>query len=661
MSKALLNKAAAVDANQRDLLAFTDQLPKKLDKALLMATEARDGEAFTAILLAGLHRGDAIDGTPFFRAGAALLPDASVLAAVSGHLDGPVGPMLVGAAADGKLGWDLEAVALLLAAFWSRKNAVEDPPELLRLARTLARKAPAGLADIALAGLLGLTDDAGLEAGLGPALDPPLREEARDLAEGLVQRFLGPVLESVPETAGTRHFSGRPLQRATEKVGRNQLCPCGSGKKYKHCHEPIDRQRETDASDVAGMTRAELRAQWVQHLTVERLDELRAHELAALDATQVPSELVAHWLDRMSFHREWEAIANAYAVLDDPELDPVLVDHAGDAAWTGDRDAAVAILAHYHGDEPPLRAWARVALTSDSAQVGALAEAAALEHIDTAPMEAAYALLRGPWPGLGVLAARSVLPHLALEDAEPLLAELLDTREKLGLEPWDPVEDVLYRMVHGHDPEVARELDDAERRLQLNHAQLQGAAAELAALRDQLDAKAPVLTQVVIQPRAEDPEAAALRSRVAELRDELKTRHAERNALRRELRDFKATVGTDEPANDPVTEVPDVEEPAEDVQHDGRLRLPTWSSAFTDALERVPPNVARAAVDKLCQVAVGNQGAFTEVRRLRGRQWLWRAKVGRSYRLLFRMDESGIEALDLVHRQDLEKRIKQLG
>ena len=24
--------------------------------------------------------------------------------------------------------------------------------------------------------------------------------------------------------------------RATPKVGRNEPCPCGSGKKYKHCH-----------------------------------------------------------------------------------------------------------------------------------------------------------------------------------------------------------------------------------------------------------------------------------------------------------------------------------------------------------------------------------------------------------------------------------------
>ncbi|HEX8962237.1 MAG TPA: preprotein translocase subunit SecA [Rhodocyclaceae bacterium] len=28
----------------------------------------------------------------------------------------------------------------------------------------------------------------------------------------------------------------QPVQRASEKVGRNDPCPCGSGKKYKHCH-----------------------------------------------------------------------------------------------------------------------------------------------------------------------------------------------------------------------------------------------------------------------------------------------------------------------------------------------------------------------------------------------------------------------------------------
>jgi preprotein translocase subunit SecA len=28
----------------------------------------------------------------------------------------------------------------------------------------------------------------------------------------------------------------QPFTREQPKVGRNEPCPCGSGKKYKHCH-----------------------------------------------------------------------------------------------------------------------------------------------------------------------------------------------------------------------------------------------------------------------------------------------------------------------------------------------------------------------------------------------------------------------------------------
>jgi hypothetical protein len=32
-------------------------------------------------------------------------------------------------------------------------------------------------------------------------------------------------------------FSQKPLPRHVAKVGRNEPCPCGGGKKYKDCHE----------------------------------------------------------------------------------------------------------------------------------------------------------------------------------------------------------------------------------------------------------------------------------------------------------------------------------------------------------------------------------------------------------------------------------------
>ncbi len=42
----------------------------------------------------------------------------------------------------------------------------------------------------------------------------------------------------------------RGVRRATAKVGRNDPCPCGSGKKYKHCHGRPDRKRNRSAEPL---------------------------------------------------------------------------------------------------------------------------------------------------------------------------------------------------------------------------------------------------------------------------------------------------------------------------------------------------------------------------------------------------------------------------
>ena len=42
-------------------------------------------------------------------------------------------------------------------------------------------------------------------------------------------------LEELNLISGGEESSKKPVQRAEEKVGRNDPCPCGSGKKYKKC------------------------------------------------------------------------------------------------------------------------------------------------------------------------------------------------------------------------------------------------------------------------------------------------------------------------------------------------------------------------------------------------------------------------------------------
>ena len=49
-----------------------------------------------------------------------------------------------------------------------------------------------------------------------------------------VDAAMGPTANS--GRAGATGTPAQPFVRSTPKVGRNESCPCGSGKKYKHCH-----------------------------------------------------------------------------------------------------------------------------------------------------------------------------------------------------------------------------------------------------------------------------------------------------------------------------------------------------------------------------------------------------------------------------------------
>ena len=59
--------------------------------------------------------------------------------------------------------------------------------------------------------------------------------EAPALAEGAAEEEGSGEPRQQPEE--TPHI---PFVREGRKIGRNEPCPCGSGKKYKHCHGQLD-------------------------------------------------------------------------------------------------------------------------------------------------------------------------------------------------------------------------------------------------------------------------------------------------------------------------------------------------------------------------------------------------------------------------------------
>jgi preprotein translocase subunit SecA len=68
-----------------------------------------------------------------------------------------------------------------------------------------------------------------------PTAAPQPAASDTDLMLG--QRSRPPQMTAVkPPSSGDGEPAPRPAQRAVAKVGRNDPCPCGSGKKYKKCH-----------------------------------------------------------------------------------------------------------------------------------------------------------------------------------------------------------------------------------------------------------------------------------------------------------------------------------------------------------------------------------------------------------------------------------------
>jgi uncharacterized protein YecA (UPF0149 family) len=65
------------------------------------------------------------------------------------------------------------------------------------------------------------------------------RKAKRTIDDALSGARVAP-LEALADVDGARLSSGFTVRHQTPSVGRNDPCPCGSGKKYKKCHLATD-------------------------------------------------------------------------------------------------------------------------------------------------------------------------------------------------------------------------------------------------------------------------------------------------------------------------------------------------------------------------------------------------------------------------------------
>jgi preprotein translocase subunit SecA len=91
---------------------------------------------------------------------------------------------------------------------------------------------------------------------LAPDAVQEIRQQPRMPRQMVAQHAAAQAFAGVPDEGGggdaptataTRPVSAASPPRAVLRAGRNDPCPCGSGKKYKKCHMPIDEGVESGA------------------------------------------------------------------------------------------------------------------------------------------------------------------------------------------------------------------------------------------------------------------------------------------------------------------------------------------------------------------------------------------------------------------------------
>ena len=691
--RALIERESYCRATMNELAALLPKDDGELD-LLIGDTVARSDQLdFIYIVMAALIAERPVQAR-HLRHGLILMPERWTLGVIATHMVGDIATPLAEAVTSVKLDLEVLAAAVYLAAWWRQEHGggkVSGP--LLAAARSSARNRIQDPHVLMLfMGTAVLAEDANLKTILAKQWDAKrgkmtVEELAKRSQEGCVLMIKGwskPPRDMVPETASPTLAAEGTLRRSVARVGRNEPCPCGSGKKYKHCCIAQDAERLRQSTAFAGVTTVELRAHPEPYLTELDLEENEIHEVARYDPLKIPTQLLIPYLARLCRAKMYEASVVAMEKLGfSKDIEDAWENICIRCAQAQRRDLVDRLLAlkpdarqhRMHGGIELLLAG------EDPAKLVEEISSGAFHLLTEAPREDlvgyTHMLLNSRFCALGILVARGMVSILPRQEASAMLEELLKTRDKLNLSPDDPASDVLDKLFLSDRADASKEataLRDAESKLEAKIHEVQRYKDNVERLqkevaRRELKAKPVAAAAPVPASPADEHALSDLREKVAALKATLKERHHERNTLRRELQqahsDLEALRLQAKPAT-PTGAVPDEADHEEDLllpqESAGTqpLRIIEYPHNFRDSLIGLPRSVSRGTLTMLGRLSAGDPAAYVGAVRLKACPSVMRQRIGIDHRLLFRLLPDRVQVVDLIPRQDLERKIKTL-
>jgi len=552
------------------------------------------------------------------------------------RMEGDVAEHLVQAVKASAIGLEMRAISLMVAAAWAQKHREGKlPADLIPQARLLARAK-------------------GLNGESWPR----------------VMALVGPV------------------RRAVARVGRNDACPCGSGQKYKRCCQAKDQERLHFSSFVEGKTHAELRENAESYLTAELIAKLKPHDMRGLDARKIKRELLPQFLLRMGGFFLLDELATAFEQLElGDDLRDVWDAGMRFACMKGRADVVQRLARARYGDEEPEpdELGLHVQLLRAQDEPGrflAALEAVSLRAVTSTDhsllQDMALAALYTPYKALGILVARGLLPLVRKRDVVFVFDQILRAHDELNISVDDPYGDIVEKRFTeevvdtGKDAEALRKVrDDLEKKVaesrQLKEAN--EAANRRLRLLEKEQARLEKEAQARQTTAPESEELVALRRKIKGMEVNMRENNADRADQRRKLAAAYTELQTLRKKEQEPSTQGAAEKDAEDlhlgdaVSSNQPVRLIEFPRKFQETLAKLPRQVVRGALALLGRMAGGEPAAFADVKCVYAVPGMVRARIGIDHRLLLllRLRPDCVEVVDLISRQDLERRLKTLA
>lgn len=508
------------------------------------------------------------------------------------------------------------------------------------------------------------------------------------------------VLKALPKERSPIVISeGFTVRRPVARLGRNEPCHCGSGKKYKKCCRIKDEELLRDASGYEGVTKSQILAAPSLIQDTAPIEGLRPHELKKLQPSLMnDDQLLAGYRRAEIFGLRETALAMLLELKSRPGKEKIAVEHMGDlfeaALRAQDKELARKLALHIPAEELYFNEANRLqhALLEDPARYEELetlcrmAFAVDRQSTDHHLLELSYAFEK-ILPALSIVFGRSAIvsePERWL-DNETLLDVIERNRILLDLEPWgDPIEEYLdWTTEKNYERPVEQDKDRKIEQLQEQLAEARDKTAfaakdlrakeiELASLEKKVaDAshaglvkekapfadrdRGPAVAGVTDPADDSRQQINRLRKKITSLKDEISSHQESRRQYRKQLQDADQLISKlsnkqqapDEPAAPTEHTAPVVVVPK-------KVQVPEFTDSFRKSCESLPPAIVAKALRAAVGFAARDNAILRQAVGLERVSNIYRLRIGIHYRLLLRQTEKTLQILDILPRERLK-------